>query len=174
MGNPSGLGTNLVELNSNNNYDLRHIGLVSDSEYLDILNDLDIYSIYYDEDSYIGSFSNSNKIILMSLNICSIQSKFTEFNSLLDKLSENNSRPDIILIQESWVQDASHLNIKGFKSVLNARPRGSMGGGTMIYYNKSFNVTPILNDSFFRPNICGPPLFVFCNKRVPPPLYYFK
>ena len=129
MGNPSGLGTNLVELNSNNNYDLRHIGLVSDSEYLDILNDLDINSIYYDEDSYIGSFSNSNKIILMSLNICSIQSKFTEFNSLLDKLSENNSRPDIILIQESWVQDASHLNIKGFKSVLNARPRGSRGGG---------------------------------------------
>ena len=51
------------------------------------------------------------------------------------------------------MQDASHLNIKGFKSVLNARPRGSRGGGTMIYYNESFNVTPILNDSFFRPNI---------------------
>ena len=126
MGNPNGSSA-LVELNNNFNYDLRHISLV-DSDYLDILNDLDFNSTYYNEDSYINSFSNSNKIILMSLNICSIQSKFTEFNSLLDKLSDNNARPDIILIQESWVQDSSHFNIKGFKAVLNARPKGSRGG----------------------------------------------
>ena len=126
---------------------------MNDLPYLDLLDEISVSNDYLDETKFISSFSNSNKIIIMSCNICSIASKFIELNNLLDKLSQNNSRPDIILIQESWISDVLQYNIKGFKAVLNPRPKGSRGGGTMIYFNESFNVTQLSNDSFFFPNI---------------------
>ena len=106
MGDPIGAGSHtLVELNNNFNYDLKSLKLMNDLPYLDLLDEISVSNDYLDETKFISSFSNSNKIIIMSCNICSIASKFIELNNLLDKLSQNNSRPDIILIEESWISD---------------------------------------------------------------------
>ena len=152
MGNQGGVSY-LDELNNNDSFDLRSLNLINDLPYLDLIELLDINSKYYDETQFVSSFSDPSKVVIMSCNICSIQSKFLEFNNLLDNLAEKNALPDLILIQESWVHDHSHLNIKGFKAILNARPSGSRGGGCMIYYNELFNVEHINNEAFFHPNI---------------------
>lgn len=156
MADNNGVGNRAGELNNDNSLDIRYITLDSvddDTSYLDILSDLNLNSLYYSEDTFVNSFANSNKIIIMSCNINSLQAKFVEFNNLLDNLTLKKACPDVILIQESWIHDSFAFNVKGFKSILNARPRGSRGGGTMIFFSDLFNVNIINNDAFFVPNI---------------------
>ena len=143
-------------MNDNDSLDIRYIdsnNLDNDPSYLDILNDCEINSLYYSEESFVNSFSNSSKIIVLSCNIQSLHAKFTELNILLDNLRLKKACPDIILVQESWIKDPASFNIKGFSLILNARPPDLRGGGTMIYYSDRFNVTTINIDSFFIPKI---------------------
>lgn len=154
MGEHNNLGSQILnELNSDVRLDLKTLNVINDLPYLDLLDEISVSCVYYDETSYVRSFSNSNKIIIMSCNIQSISAKFVEFNNLIDKMAEGKAKPDIILVQESFVQDLSQFNIRGFKAVLNPRPKGSRGGGTMIYYCNTFNALHLTNQAFFIPNI---------------------
>lgn len=155
-GDSNGVGTVARQMNDNDSLDIRFIdsnNLDNDPSYLDILNDCEINSLYYSEESFVNSFSNSSKIIVLSCNIQSLHAKFTELNILLDNLRLKKACPDIILVQESWIKDPASFNIKGFSLILNARPPDLRGGGTMIYYSDRFNVTTINIDSFFIPKI---------------------
>ena len=88
-GDSNGVGTVARQMNDNDSLDIRFIdsnNLDNDPSYLDILNDCEINSLYYSEESFVNSFSNSSKIIVLSCNIQSLHAKFTELNILLDNL----------------------------------------------------------------------------------------
>ena len=155
VGNVNNLG-NLDELNSKDNLCLHALNLISDLPYIDILTELDIRSSYVDETTFSNSFSNNKNITMMSLNIQSIAAKYLEFVNLIDILSLKNANPDIFLIQESWIKDASLVNIKGYKAVLNARPSNLRGGGTMIFAKSNLNMKHLFHDSFFHSNYLKP------------------
>jgi len=54
---------------------------------------------YYDDDSLSLNFSNSNKIIIASLNIQSLNSKFENLKNLLPTLPPT---VQILALQETW------------------------------------------------------------------------
>ena len=116
------------DLNLNDNRDIRTFNYLASIPYVDILNDIELDCRYYDEKPFINSFSNNNNICILSLNIQSLQSKFTPFTNLIDNLADKNALPPFILLQETFIKDDFHFNIKGFKSVFNSRPSNARGG----------------------------------------------
>ena len=55
---------------------------------------------YIDESKYSCNFGSSNGLILCSINIQSISSKFSEFSQMINSMNRSNSSPDIICLQE--------------------------------------------------------------------------
>ena len=143
----------MSDLNSRDSHDLRSFDRLNSIPYVDILTDLELDCSYMDETAFVNSFSNTDNILVMSLNIQSIQSKFISFCSLIDKLAASKALPDFFLLQESFAKDFTYLNIKGFKPVFDSRPLNSRGGGTAIYCNESFNIKHLSNQHFFIPNL---------------------
>ena len=143
----------MCDLNSRDSHDIRSFDRLSSIPYIDILNDLDLDCSFMDEKAFVKSFSNSNNIKIISLNIQSIVAKFSEFNTFFDKLAINKALPDFFLLQETFAKDFSFLGVKGFKPVFDARPQGSRGGGTAIYCSDEFNIKHLSSQHFFLPNI---------------------
>lgn len=141
------------DLNLNDNRDIRTFNYLASIPYVDILKDIELDCMYYDEKSFIDSFNNNNNICILSLNIQSIQSKFIPFTNLIDNLTDKNALPQFILLQETFIKDDFHFNIKGFKSVFNSRPPNSRGGGTLIYCSDQYNIKHLNNKNFFISNL---------------------
>lgn len=152
-GSVRSLGTYALELNSNDTKDIRSYNISNDIPYVEFLNDIDLNCAYYDEKSYVDSFSSSNNILIFSLNICSLQSKYTPLINLIDNFALNNAKPDIIMLQETFIKDIFYYSIKGYRAIFNCRPLGSRGGGTTIYCSELYNIKQLTNDAFFIPNI---------------------
>lgn len=57
---------------------------------------------YFDETEFCSSRINSNELSLLTLNIHSLPSKFSELNDLIYLLSQSNCTPDVICLQELW------------------------------------------------------------------------
>lgn len=92
----------------------------------------------------------------MTLNTLMIQdstSKFLTFTNFIDKLIPIKANPDFLLLQETFVKDAFHFSIKGYKHIFNSRASNLRGGGTLIYCAESYNVKQLSNDTFFISNI---------------------
>ena len=147
------IGTYIHELNSDLSRDIRTFDPFNDIPFVEFMQDIDLDCSYYDEQSFADSFSSTKNILILSLNIQSLQSKFLSFTNLIDNFALTNSKPDFILLQETFVSDIFHFNIKGFRAILNCRPPGSRGGGTAIFLNDSYDFKHLSNDAFFIPHI---------------------
>ena len=92
---------NVDNLNNNLNYDLfRPDRIIPITE---ILRDLNINSNYFDELGFLNLFRDSNNLIILSLNICSLMNKVVHLRTFLDLVKEHNFKIDLILIQETWI-----------------------------------------------------------------------
>ena len=68
----------LSDLNDNASLDIKAVNLLNDIDYIDILNDLSIDSKYFDETTFVNARS-PNKVSVLSINLQSLQAKYTEF-----------------------------------------------------------------------------------------------
>ena len=94
--------------------------------------------------------NNKNNFLAMSINIQSLNAKFTEFKELLECLTYSNS-PDIICIQELWQFPANaEFDLAGYQPLFYKLRAGSVqGGGVGLYVKNGINCTIDLNSSVF-------------------------
>ena len=97
---------------------------------------------YIDVNDFVNKCS-SKKLSILTLNIQSLQSKFNDFKELVVLLSSNNSKPDVICLQELWQINAnSNYNIDGYKPLVYKVRHGSVqGGGVGIYVCNNLDFT---------------------------------
>ncbi len=95
--------------------------------------------------SYISPFDKfeSEGIIIMSLNIQSINAKFSEFKDLIATLVSNGTVPDIICLQELWnFPPLTNFNLPGYKPLcFKLRSESVQGGGVGLFIKNNLNYT---------------------------------
>jgi hypothetical protein len=71
----------------------------------------------------------------MSINIQSLQSKFSEFAEMIQNLEHKNIAPNIICLQELWqFPDSLALSLPGYHPIeFKLRRNNVQGGGVGIY-----------------------------------------
>ena len=94
---------------------------------------------------------NSSDLLILSLNAQSIQAKFGSFSIMLKMLNEQEVNPDVILIQETWLENDDYLSnvqIEGYNCI-NQGYKVSRHGGLMTYVKNKFtaNILDICPDS---------------------------
>ena len=98
----------------------------------------------------LGPFLSDNNFTVMNLHIQSILSKFDQLQILIIELQ---SKPDAIIIQETWrsdVSDSSLFKLNGYNMIERGNTASSHGG--LIIYLKQTHTYQILDvkyDSFF-------------------------
>ena len=89
---------------------------------------------YLDETEYCTSNYNVNRFRVMSLNIQSLHSKFSELKNTIIKLGASGCSPDIICLQEIWlVIDNNMFNIPGYQPLIDSSRRNNQGSGVRFY-----------------------------------------
>jgi len=91
-----------------------------------------IKSTYFDTDTFINKFKNSNIPLVLSIKIQSLNSKFIALKNFVLGLSNSNVPIDLIILQETWeIKYPSQLVIPGFQSLV-FRNRGRGGGSDFM------------------------------------------
>ena len=116
------------------------------------LGDTFIPADYHEIDSFIEKFKTAgNKFSTLTLNIESINSKFSKLLAFLELIGSNNCYLDALLIQETWLTDEQctgdaldRYNIPGYHTISLGRKCGRKGG-LIIYLNEKYNYTTRTN-----------------------------
>ena len=107
------------------------------------------HSTYYDIDS-IKSIPREIKdtFSILSLNVQSLNAKFSSLETLLPIFDEQNIQFDALCLQESWLSDSDNTDISGYH-MINQGYRVSLHGGLVIYLknNDSFAVRTLYESS---------------------------
>ena len=115
--------------------------------------DNDLTCDYLDEEKFIERYSKSDKNVIMSLNVQSLNAKFAELSEFINTLSLNNCNPCIIALQELWaLQDPDVFHLNGYHKLVFKSRENSQGGGVGLY---------IANDLKFKNR---PDLSIFVDK----------
>ena len=100
-------------------------------------------SLYYSDNDFIATLSNSNNpVAILSLNCQSISSKFDDILILVEKVYQRNQNIDILCIQESWLGEHSHYsqyNIDGYDMYYQSSVCSSHTG-LIIYVRSEYQV----------------------------------
>jgi exonuclease III len=103
---------------------------INDSPY----SDCNISCNYIDESSYNIRFGNCKKLSIMSINIQSLPSKFSEFLEMIAFMSSSSCNPDIICVQETWkIMDPELYCLPGYHCPMFKLRENKQGGGVAIY-----------------------------------------
>ena len=105
-------------LNTKNNNDDNELPIIRRSSY-----DADMFSTLAE--------NNKHNLSVLSSNIQSINSKFTELEAFGDELSTVNFKFSIICLQESWMSetgDLSLIQLKGYDCIAQGKSSSSKGG----------------------------------------------
>ena len=106
---------------------------------------------YIDESKYSCNFGSSNGLILCSINIQSISSKFSEFSQMINSMNRSNSSPDIICLQELWrFPSEASFKLEGYHPLIyTLRHNNTQGGGIGIYIKSKFSYNILKDNSIF-------------------------
>ena len=109
--------------------------------------EFDISCKYTGINDYI---KNEKKLSILSLNIQSLSSKFSELSELLNELESTKSQPDLICLQEVWqIHNISSFNLPNYHPLeINLR-NAARGGGVGIYVHNSLSFKPLPHYSIF-------------------------
>ena len=134
------------------------IGLTEANSLIDLLNNdvtdddnelrLVKHSAYYDENEFSKMLSNKSGISILRGNIQSINAKFDEFSSFVDRVNTHNPI-SAILLQECWIDDNAIdslvlFNLKEYNMVYQFSRCCRQGGLLIyIYIHKQFKYTLI-------------------------------
>ena len=104
------------------------------------------HSAYYGENEFSKLLSSKAGVSIISGNIQSINAKFDEFGSFVDRVNTHNPI-SAILLQECWIDDSvivslALFNLKDYNMVYQSN-RCCRHGGLLIYIHKQFKYTLI-------------------------------
>ena len=117
-----------VKLCSDNIHDENFFSVQGDSPY-----DINNFNCSYSSPTdYISDASNSN-LVFMSINLQSINAKFSDLNELITILSLKKSEPDVICVQELWQFPAdADFSLPGYHNLLYKLRRNNVQGGVLV------------------------------------------
>ena len=99
------------------------------------------HSSYYDTDSFKKLITNHNNIFsVLSLNIQSINAKFSELETFVEELQNSQFKFNVICLQECWIRDQSDtctFQIPGYDCVAQGKS-SSERGGLITYVDNLF------------------------------------
>jgi hypothetical protein len=123
----------------------------SDSPYNSTLFDCS----YSDLDNYVSTNLTNSNFKIMSLNIQSLSSKFSDLKEVISIMHKNNSAPDIICLQELWsFHIDSVFSLPGYsKLIYKKRTDGVQGGGVGFYYKSDLKCCVLPKYSIFEDRI---------------------
>jgi Reverse transcriptase (RNA-dependent DNA polymerase) len=146
----------LNTLNSNPGLDFK-ICLENAPNYdpnLNVYNNINVDSLFYDVDSFISKFRCTDMPIFMGLNVQSINAKHSKLTELVDQLTQNKIPLNIIALQETWhIQYPNLLDIPGYQRIIFKNRTVGRGGGVGYYLKNGLNY-----------KILEPPFRSFINK----------
>ena len=89
----------------------------------------------------LGGKPDSNKLRILTINIQSLHSKFSDLKELVASLHETKCIPDIICLQELWqFNDSTEFALSGYKPLVYKLRRGSVqGGGVGIFVHNNLD-----------------------------------
>ena len=112
-----------------------------------------INSKFYDSDSLANTPDKSNPLFL-SMNIQSLQSKFSEFKNFIQQLSSSGINVDVIALQELWtVNYPDLLTIPGYQKLMFKTRNNMRGGGVGFYVRNGLHASIIEDKSPFENKI---------------------
>ena len=108
-------------------------------------------SPYYNNEEFIDVLgSNEGSFTIMSLNIQSLNAKFSELNSYLALYRNSNINVSAFCLQETWLSehsDTSLLQLDGYNLISKGKV-SSLHGGVAIYLHQDFSYQVIdINES---------------------------
>ena len=106
----------LISLNTSLNLKLQ----TYDSNFNELHRELNIDSKYINEFSFIDEIKVGN-LIIASINIQSLPSKFTSLKTFLDQIYKKKKSIDVLLLQETYYFSPDHFQIEGFQLFENRR-----------------------------------------------------
>ena len=131
----------LCELNNNSDFDLSDKVLayygtdVNSNPYLNI----NITSSFFDIVSFTAKYAHSPVPIYLSLNICSLNSKYFNLNIIITEFLKNKVPIEIIALQEIWqIPFPETVKIDGFNFIFKQRSNAK-GGGVGFYLNENIS-----------------------------------
>ena len=127
-------------LNTNNNIDDNELPIIRRSSYYDT----DMFSTLAEH--------NKHNLSILSSNIQSINSKFTELEAFVDELSTVNFKFRIICLQESWMSetdDLSLIQLKGYDCIAQSKSSSSKGG-LITYVDQHLNYELLMNLNTYK------------------------
>ena len=139
----------LSQLNNNNRNDTNFNEILGEDPVYSLYDDLSLNCDYFDEQEFASRFENNKNFSVLSWNIQSLPSKFSEFKDSLDFYLSTGFQFDIIALQEIWtIHDEDLMKIDGYNFVFKQRTNGT-GGGVGIYIQESIKFKLLPQYSIF-------------------------
>ena len=125
--------------------DLLHGSSSLDYDFLNILSkqisidespyaDTEVECNYYDETQFINKFKSNKLHSMLSLNIQSLPSKFTEFSAFISELNSNEFSFDFIALQELWtLHDSTMYTLPEYHNIVHKSRPARQGGGVGFF-----------------------------------------
>ena len=137
-------GVGLMSLNNNRNLDL--LSILMNNQGSPEENDINPYlemkidSSFYDEETFISKFKDTNKPIFLNLNVQSLMSKFEKLKHFIVNITNKGLQIDVIAMQETWtVKYPNLLILPGFQQpIIKMRKKGK-GGGVGLFIRNGLN-----------------------------------
>lgn len=109
---------------------------------------------YYDENTLISTLKQSISSSLLSLNIQSLPSKFSEFSEFINSLQTHNVFFEIIALQEIFqIHDPLVYSINNYHEFVFKQRKDSTGGGVGFYIHSSVKFKILEELSLFHEKI---------------------
>jgi len=110
-------------------------------------------SHYTDVENFVATYKNSKKPFFLSMNICSLNSKYDSLKYLIHEISKNNINVLAIALQEVWQIPYPDLySIDNYTLMFSQRNSGR-GGGVGFYVKNGHDAKTCTNLSLFHDKI---------------------
>jgi hypothetical protein len=123
----------LATLNANKFYDTSTMlnNFIHTDDDLNIFSHINLTSSYHNFSSLQTNYGPTTSPLLLSINIQSLQSKFSNLVQLIQEINTQGFKIDVIALQETWNVDHPEMyNIPGFHPLLiEKRSNNKRGGG---------------------------------------------
>ncbi len=138
----------LATLNADDRLDITNLidnYLHADDE-AGIFSDINIKSEYFNCQTLYEKTNIKNRSLFLSINIQSLQSKFSNLLQLINELNTAKVTIDIIALQETWnISHVDQLIIPGFHPVVYINRTNLRGGGVGFFINSSLKFSVLTN-----------------------------
>lgn len=153
QGNYVGDAAHINSLNNNPILNYR-TNILYNSFFSDILNEIEVDCRYHTEldiKNILSSFTETY-LSVIGLNCQSLNAKFIEINNLINCLTGDGSKVDVLCLNETWIKNFDNFSIPNFNVFYSIREK-ERGGGSCIYLNSSITANQINDNRLFIPHI---------------------